>query len=133
MSPDQDIDHAISAASLVLAVLAALYTLWLGEVTRALDTPVAPDKDNRGGAKTAVRRALLTKAAPLFAASLAAVAIMAPRSWFIAEEAVMRGWRAPFNDVKAFFMLTAILLGVLCWVAGAQLLGLRKKGRDLEA
>ena len=132
MSPDQDIDHAISAASLVLAVLAALYTLWLGEVTRALDAPVAADRDNRGGAKKLVRQALLTKAAPLFAASLAAAAIMVPRSWSIVMQAALHGRGTPFNDVKAFFLLTAVLLAILCWVSCGQILRLRKKARDLE-
>ncbi|WP_206073828.1 hypothetical protein [Mesorhizobium sophorae] len=65
MSTAEHLSDAISAASLVLAVLAALYTLWLPDVSAALDIVPEPDRDNRGPQRSQVKLALFTKALPL--------------------------------------------------------------------
>lgn len=131
MNPSDNLDQAISAAGLVLAVLAALYTLWLGDVGRALDLEPEPDKSNRGTQMDQVWSAFRTKGLPLFGASLMAVCILGPRACFIVAEffAHRADWR--YDDVKALFCLTVVLLVVLCVVAGAQAWSLVSKGRDL--
>lgn len=131
MTPDQNIDHAISAASLVLAVLAALYTLWLAEVGKALAVTGSPDKANRGPQKSFVVSALLTKSLPLCLTSVAAAGIMLPRSLRIIQEALShwRAWR--FDDVKAMLVLTTALLCLLALVSMAQVFRLLVKRREL--
>lgn len=132
MNPSDDLDHAISAASLVLAVLAALYTLWLGEVGKALDLEPATDPRDRGPQKDQVRSALVTKALPLFGSTLAAVCVMAWRTWLIVVE-VFAHWREwAYDDVKAFFILTFVLLLILLGAATAQAWKLTKKGDELK-
>lgn len=131
MTPDHDIDHAISAASLVLAVLAAFYSLWLGEVSKALAVVGEPDKANRGPQKTLVVSTLLTKGLPLSGASLFAAGIMVPRSWSIVCEA-MSHWRVwAFDDVKAMLVLTAALLCLLFIVTAIQAWRLLMKRLEL--
>ncbi len=131
MTPDQDIDHAISAASLVLAVLAALYTLWLADIGRALALKGEPDSTNRGPQKTQVVSALLTKGLPLAVTSVVAAGIMLPRSLLILQEALShwRVWR--FDDVKAMFVLTTALLLLLAVVSAAQAWRLLEKRLEL--
>lgn len=125
MSPSAQLADAISAASLVLAVLAALYTLWLGDVTAALDLKAKPDKDDRAPQRKQVMRALLTKALPLFLATTAGTLILLPRSLAILCEARRHGRAWGFADVKALFVLTEgllILLGVVALVQFVRLI-----------
>lgn len=131
MTPDQDIDHAISAASLVLAVLAALYTLWLAEIGRALALKCEPDSTNRGPQKSHVVSALLTKGLPLAVTSVVAAGIMLPRSLLILQEALSHwsAWR--FDDVKAMLVLTTALLLMLAVVSVAQAWRLLEKRLEL--
>jgi hypothetical protein len=132
MNPSDGLDQAISAASLVLAVLAALYTLWLGDVSRALDLVKEADPTNRAPQKAQVSSAFYTKALPLLIASLAAVAALFWRTWLIVREVLAHGWAWEYDDVKALFLLTAALLVTLCVVAIAQARGLIEKSRDLK-
>jgi hypothetical protein len=75
MSTSDHLSDAISAASLVLAVLAALYTLWLPDVTAALDLKPAVDPDDRGPQRAKIVSAILSKALPLAFAAIASIAI----------------------------------------------------------
>lgn len=132
MNPAHDLDQAISAASLVLAVLAALYTLWLGEVGRVLAIEPDPDIQNRKPQKKTVTWAFLTKGLPLFLASGAAVGVIAPRTTTILEEVASHGAEWGFDDVKAFFVLTAALLAIITLVAAGQAFRLLAKRLDLN-
>ena len=132
MNPSVNLDQAISGASLVLAVLAALYTLWLGEVNRALELDPEPDTTNRASQQDQVWSALFTKGLPLFAASLAAACVMSWRTYLIVAECFAH-WRAwDYDDVKALFVLTSVLLFTIFMAAAAQAWCLFKKGLDLR-
>lgn len=122
-----DLEHAISAASLVLAVLAALYTLWLGEVGRVLAITPDADSDNRSPQKKEVAWTFWTKGVVLFLASGSAVAILASRAGGIVSEAILHWNDWAFDDVKALFVLTTALLVVVWIIAGAQALRLFRK------
>lgn len=124
MSTSEHLPDAISAASLVLAVLAALYTLWLPAVSAALKIDPAPDKDDRGPQRTEVMLALLTKALPLGIATVAATLILLPRGIAIIAEARVHRTDWVFDDVKAFFLLTLALMLLLAIVSMVQLIGL---------
>lgn len=120
MSDDQ-LPDAISAASLVLAVLAALYTLWLPQITKALAIKPARDAANRGGQKSEVMSAIVTKAAPLAAASVGATAILSDRFVRIAADVWRHHADWVYDDVKALMTLTYILIALLTVVALVQL------------
>lgn len=124
MSTLEQLPDAISAASLVLAVLAALYTLWLPSVTAALDATPAADPDDRGPQRAQVMGALLTKAVPLAFATMASTAILLPRGIAILWEIWKYHAEWAFDDVKAFFVLTLMLMLLLAAVSVAQLVRL---------
>jgi uncharacterized membrane protein YcjF (UPF0283 family) len=129
---DNTLSDAISAASLVLAVMAALYTLWLPSVTEALKIVPEQDSANRGPQKSQVVSAILTKALPLSAASAAAGLILFARFVSIVAEAWdhRAGWR--YDDVKALMALTYVLIVLLAGVAAVQLVGLVFKRLELN-
>lgn len=131
MSTTAQLGEAISAASLVLAVLAALYTLWLHDVSAALSTKPEQDKDDRGPQRDKVLSALLTKAFPLTLATVAAFLILSPRATSIIKEVVCAENSWQFNDVKALFVLTWALIFLLAVVATSQTVGLIKTLRML--
>ena len=124
MSTSEQLPDAISAASLVLAILAALYTLWLPTVTAALDATPASDPDDRGPQRKQVMSALLTKALPLAFATMASTAILLPRGIAILREIWEHHAEWAFNDVKAFFVLTLVLMLLLAAVSFSQLVRL---------
>lgn len=131
MSTTEHLPDAISAASLVLAVLAALYTLWLPAVSAALAIMPAADKEDREPQRAQVETALLTKALPLAVATLAATLILLPRGIAIIAEAwtYVRKWG--FDDVKSFFVLTLSLMLLLALVSAMQLIGLIAKRKEI--
>src|SRR5688572_10660845 len=102
MSTTEQLSDAISAASLVLAVLAALYTLWLPDVSAALGIIPKADPDDRGPQREQVTTALFTKGLPLGIAAIAATSILLPRTVAIMSEAWTHRGDWVFDDVKAF-------------------------------
>lgn len=131
MSTTEHLPDAISAASLVLAVLAALYTLWLPAVSAALAITPATDKEDRDPQRKQVVTALFTKSLPLAGATFAATLILLPRGIAIIVEAWTRWREWGFDDVKAFFVLTLSLMLLLALVSAAQLVGLLAKRREI--
>ena len=131
MSPSDHLSDAISAASLVLAVLAALYSLWLNEVNAELAITPKPDPDDRGPQLKQATSVLCTKALPLMVATISAAIILAPRSFAILCEAYHHHADQSFDDVKALFLLTSALLAVLGIVATVQFVALASKRNEL--
>ncbi|MGK9085936.1 hypothetical protein KXR64_18815 [Brucella intermedia] len=127
MSTSNHLSDAISAASLVLAVLTALYTLWLPDVTAALDLKPAADPDDRGPQRAKIVSAILSKALPLAFAALASIAILAPRGAAIIIEIWHHHAEWAFDDVKAMFVLTLALTLLLTIASVKQLLRLVAK------
>ncbi|NTE56406.1 hypothetical protein G6M78_15115 [Agrobacterium tumefaciens] len=127
MSTSDHLSDAISAASLVLAVLAALYTLWLPAVTTALDLKPASDPDDRGPQRGKIMSAILTKAMPLSLAAIASISILAPRGAAIIVEIWHHHAEWAFDDVKAMFVLTLALMLLLAIVSVTQLVRLVAK------
>jgi hypothetical protein len=132
MNPSDHLSDAVSAASLVLAVLAALYSLWLGDVNAALAIIPKPDRDDRTPQRKQATAVLLTKALPLMVATVSAALILGPRSVAILGEVYEHHADRQFDDVKALFVLTSALLGVLAIVAAVQTAGLLGKRSELR-
>ncbi|MGO7860225.1 hypothetical protein ACC676_01235 [Rhizobium ruizarguesonis] len=132
MSTSDHLSDAISAASLVLAVLAALYTLWLPAVTAALDLKPASDRDDRGPQRAKIVSAILSKALPLALAAIASIAILAPRGAAIIVEIWHHHAEWSFDDVKAMFVLTLALMLLLTIVSVTQLIRLVAKHVEMS-
>lgn len=132
MSPSENLPDVISAASLVLAVLAALYTLWLPNVSAGLEVKPEPDKSNRKPQYEQVEAVLRTKALPLCIATLATVSILSPRCLTILCETLQNAAEGSFSDVKALFILTFSLTLLLAIVSIAQVIRLYGKLKELD-
>lgn len=132
MNPSDHLSDAISAASLVLAVLAALYSLWLGDVNAALAITPKTDPDDRKPQRKQATSALLSKALPLMVATASAALVLGPRSFAILCEAYQHHADWPFDDVKALFVLTSALLAVLAIVATVQTAAVLGKRSELR-
>jgi hypothetical protein len=109
----------LSAASLLLTVVAILYGLWFPEIAAALDYEVAKQKvDNKGSHKKA-KMILLTKALPLAIIAIALLLVNLPDALSIAADSVKRaeavGWQArhEFSAVRTSFVVVTFILGVL--------------------
>ncbi|NTF46619.1 hypothetical protein [Rhizobium rhizogenes] len=131
MNTSEHLADAISAASLVLAVLAALYTLWLPAVNAALEITRETDPDDRDPQRKQVKSALLTKALPLAAATIVSTGILLPRGLAIIMEAWDHHADWAFDDVKAFFVLTLALMLLLAIVSICQIVALVRKRREI--
>ena len=131
MSPTNHLSDAIAAASLVLAVLAALYGLWLGKVEAALAITPKDDVDDREPQRKQARSALLNKALPLLGATIASAVVLAPRTLAILCEVYFHHLIWAFDDVKALFVITFILLAVLATALIIQTVALVSKLREL--
>lgn len=124
---------AISAASLVLAGLAALYTLWLPDVTAARAIKKEGNPDDRGPQKLKVDAALWPKALPLALASGAVVAILLPRAVCIFVEVALHWREWAYDDIKALFLLVLGLQSFLAVAAIHQLRDLQNVRKKLDA
>lgn len=128
MNASEHLSDAISAASLVLA---ALYTLWLPSVTAALDIEPRSDAEDRGPQRKQVEDALLYRALPLLVATGVSTAILSPRSIAIVVEIREHYADWPFDDVKAFILLTLFLMLLLAIVSLMQFVRLIAKRVEL--
>jgi len=102
----------LSASSLILAVLAALLSLWTPELDRAITATIPPQKANAVLPLKPVKAALWGKALPLLLAVVACIAVFTPPTWDILRDAMRhhgdRSYR--YDALKAAFVLTQMFL-----------------------
>lgn len=68
----------LSAASLLLTVLAILFGLWYEEIKSALNLPIERDPRDRGKTNTKIRSTLIARAIPLTIAACLLTLVFAP-------------------------------------------------------
>ena len=124
---------ALAASALVLAILAALFSVWMPDVAATLAEKGSIDKKNNEPLKTRLKVIARTRLYPLLAAGLATVIILTPRCC----EIVRSPWTcAPrdqchYDDVQALMLLTVVLLILLCVALSVQIRLVRKKLAEL--
>ncbi len=125
---------ALAASTLVTAVLVALFTLWQGEISKALAAPESDDSANRTESKRLVRSVLMFRALPLFVVTGATLLILSVRVGRIVTNvfscAHEKGCR--YDDVSAMMALTEVLILVLWFAVLAQVGALGDKLVDLN-
>jgi hypothetical protein len=120
---------ALAASALVLAILAALFSVWMPDVATALAEKGSTDKKNNEPLKTRLRVIARTRLYPLLAAGLTTAIILLPRCYGI----VWSPWtctpwdQCHYDDVQALMLLTVVLLILLCVALVVQVLSVRKK------
>ncbi|MER0327524.1 hypothetical protein [Vibrio vulnificus] len=76
----------ISASSLLMAVVAVLFSLWYGELNRLIQAKVAKYADDNKALKAEISNALLSKSLPLAIISVLVPLTFAPIVWsFLVE------------------------------------------------
>jgi hypothetical protein len=117
------ITDVLSGSSLVVAVIAAFFTLWQADITTALATPLPEDPMN--GDPGPVQQVIVYKLRPLVLISLAAFAVLAPRAILLLSDTaactVRGGDGCQYDDVAGLFLMTEVLLLGLVLIIGAQL------------
>lgn len=110
-----NIANALAASSLLLTVLALLYTVWSPEISAAAGTIFDTDPAAREPQRRLVRSVQRSKAVPLMIGAWLVALIFAPRAYDVLAEA----WRlrlvpgSRFDDIKAALVLTEIFTGAL--------------------
>jgi hypothetical protein len=99
----------LSAASLLVTLIALLYSTWYGEMTQALEIRIARFRLDREPDVATARRVLLTRAVPLALAAIALVAVLAPPAATVVRDAITQSAGDEYDGVKACFVLVWII------------------------
>jgi hypothetical protein len=126
----------LSAASLLLAVLAVLFGVWYPEITHALETPIPKHPPDGVQAYTNVRAVLYSRAVPLTACAFVLTLVFVPDAIRIVYAAIAnfqsRGLAAlsDYSAVSMAFCLVvclALILAVYLAHFTRRLISLQKK------
>lgn len=130
------IGDVLSGSSLIVAILAAFYSLWQPAIAEAKNADVPRDAGNRRPVRDRVRSARL-KVLPLLAIASATWVILLPRTLNIINGAseCASGAAATsvchYYDSGALFILTEVLLLALSVVFGYESWQLRAKAHEI--
>lgn len=109
----------IATASLLLAVVAVLFSLWYAEIEKAIGVAEPEHKGAKRARRNEIKPALY-KALPLSVVATAIAAVFLPRAVDIAYASAglfSKGWGAwRYDDLKMAFLLTeGILVLLACY------------------
>lgn len=126
----------LSASSLLMAIAAILFSLWYGEIDKALEISPKNHKEDNVAAKKAVTTVLLTKAMPVALMALAIFLIFLPDAFRLTRESICAYQQsdvltvANYDAVRTAYCFVTILSAVLAtymWVLVVNLWSLRNK------
>jgi hypothetical protein len=95
----------LAAASLLMAVLAVLFGIWIGDIVSAIRIDMEVLRANRRIQRRQMMDALLLKALPLTVGAWLVALVFAPRSFGLAQSAFTCRGGCEFDDVGAAFVL----------------------------
>lgn len=121
-----DFANPLSAASLVLAAIALVYTAWSASIQNMIDRPFSPNDAVKASEQAEVRRTMVSRAIPLALASTSVLIVFTPRSWAVIMSVVdyWHGNGSHYDDVAAIFVFTQIFvtsLAVHLWMQARRL------------
>lgn len=110
-----DFANPLSAASLVLAAIALVYSAWAPSIQHLIDRPFSPNDTVKANEQSEVRRTMVWRAIPLALASTSVLIVFAPREWDVIMSVVdyYHGSGSPYDDVAAIFFITQIFVAGL--------------------
>jgi hypothetical protein len=119
----------LSAAAMLLAIVAVLFGAWTGEVSAAIRFRLQPQKENREQDRIVIRDALYKKALPLTLGAWLTVAVFANRviGIFLTARGCICDPQCQYDDVGAAFALTEVFLIAVAVSATGQLVMLVRK------
>lgn len=128
----------LSAASVLLAVVAILYGLWYPQIEAALAVKPAVHKADRGEARRTVQETVVHRALPLTIFSATIALIFLPDATKIVIRSVTHTFRNGFSALRDYDAVTSSLVVVtlvLCGLAaylGVQTNRMRQKLREID-
>jgi len=137
MTSAAQIADVLSGASLLMAVLAALFAIWQPDITKALQATVKLDPANRGPERALVSSALW-RVIPLLIVTAAAIALLGPRCLSIAcvTVACAIGYAGRdgcrLDEAAGLLFLTEVLLVILVVAISRQAGALIQKRKALK-
>jgi len=126
-----DVANPLSAASLLLAVLALLYSAWSTSIQAALDKVFATSEKARNEEKAEIRRLRNRRAAPIALGSWLIAVAFVPRDFDIAANSAgcIGATGCHYDDVAALFLLTQLFVVAMAVHLTSQVFALSKKVR----
>jgi hypothetical protein len=115
------IDDALSAAGLLLAIVALIFSAWQEDISDAIGLQASTDKSKTASLRTKALATLRKKAVPLAIGALLAAAIFGHRAFMILltlRFATRAGYG--FDDIGAAFVLTELFVALIAAVAVRQ-------------
>lgn len=123
---------ALSAAGLLLAAIALVYSAWSASIETEVNRKYSPQEQTKKDEKQATRRVLNSRAWPMTIACWLVFAIFVPRSLdilrTILECARSSGAGCSYDDVAAIFLLTQVVVVGLAVHLTKQVCQLRRQG-----
>ncbi len=126
----------LSAASLFLAVIGLLYSVWYGEITTAIAMRVPTHAADRGPATRELRRVARTRALPLFMSATLLASVLMPDLIAVIYSAIRRvafdhlGALRYYDAVRMLFAAIAVTSVGLAIHTGSLFWHVRRRLRE---
>lgn len=125
----------LSASSLLMAIAAILFSLWYGEISKAIETSPKPHSEDNVAAKNSVSNAIFSKALPVAIMALSVALIFLPDAIKITKESFSIYFSNErdlfrYDAVRTAYCFVTILSAVLAgymWFLVCKLFVLRRE------
>ncbi|WP_143543323.1 hypothetical protein [Salinicola salarius] len=125
----------LSASSLLMAIAAILFSLWYGDISKALEISPKPHREDNVAAKNSVSNAIFSKALPVAIMALSLALIFLPDAIRIAKDSISIYFSSErdlfrYDAVRTAYCFVTILSAVLAgymWFLVWKLFVLRKE------
>lgn len=124
-----DFANPLSAASLVLAAIALVYSAWSASIQNDIDRSFSPNDKIMETERGEVRQTMMSRALPLAMASTSVLVVFAARFWSVMVSVIdhWSGTRSQYDDVTAAFVVTQIFVAGLTVHLWRQVWRLKKR------
>lgn len=110
-----DFANPLSAASLMLAAIALVYSAWSTSIQNDITRQFSPNDKMRETERREVRQTMTSRALPLAMASTSVLVVFAARLWNVMVSVIdhWSGTKSQYDDVAAAFVVTVFFVAGL--------------------
>ena len=110
-----DFANPLSAASLILAAIALVYSAWSQSIQSGIDRQFSANDKMKATEQEQVRQTMTSRALPLAIASTSVLAVFAARLWNVTVSVIdyWSGISSQYDDVAAAFVVTQVFVATL--------------------